>query len=57
MRAADYRSAHDVLHDLAGTTGGVLVWHAFEDMEGGEIYVNKIPSIKVTDLARRFILQ
>jgi UDP-N-acetylglucosamine 4,6-dehydratase (inverting) len=29
-----------------------LVWHAFEDMEGGEIYVKKIPSIKLTDLAR-----
>jgi len=29
-----------------------LVWHAFEDMEGGEIYVKKIPSMKVTDLAR-----
>ncbi|WP_315263877.1 UDP-N-acetylglucosamine 4,6-dehydratase (inverting) [Pseudomonas fragi] len=29
-----------------------LVWHAFEDMEGGEIYVQKIPSMKVTDLAR-----
>ncbi|OUS07652.1 UDP-N-acetylglucosamine 4,6-dehydratase (inverting) [Rhodobacterales bacterium 52_120_T64] len=29
-----------------------LVWHAFEDMEGGEIYVKKIPSMKVTNLAR-----
>lgn len=28
-----------------------LVWGAFEDMEGGEIYVKKIPSMKVTDLA------
>jgi len=28
-----------------------LVWTAFEDMEGGEIYVKKIPSIKVTDIA------
>lgn len=28
-----------------------LVWHAFEDMEGGEIYVKKIPSMKVTDIA------
>ena len=28
-----------------------LVWHAIEDMEGGEIYVRKIPSIKVTDIA------
>lgn len=29
-----------------------LVWHAFDDMEGGEIYVKKIPSMKVTELAR-----
>jgi UDP-N-acetylglucosamine 4,6-dehydratase (inverting) len=29
-----------------------LVWHTFEDMVGGEIYVKKIPSMKVTDLAR-----
>ncbi len=29
-----------------------LVWHAFDDMIGGEIYVKKIPSIKVTDIAR-----
>lgn len=28
-----------------------LVWHAFEDMLGGEIYVKKIPSMKVTDIA------
>jgi len=28
-----------------------LVWHAFEDMVGGEIYVKKIPSIKMTDVA------
>jgi UDP-N-acetylglucosamine 4,6-dehydratase len=32
--------------------GVKLVWHAFEDMEGGEIYVKKIPSMKLTDLAR-----
>jgi UDP-N-acetylglucosamine 4,6-dehydratase len=32
--------------------GVELVWHAFEDMVGGEIYVKKIPSMKVTDLAR-----
>jgi len=31
--------------------GVKLVWHAFEDMEGGEIYVKKIPSMKVTDIA------
>ena len=29
-----------------------LVWHAFDDMVGGEIYVKKIPSMKVTELAR-----
>jgi UDP-N-acetylglucosamine 4,6-dehydratase (inverting) len=28
-----------------------LVWHAFNDMIGGEIYVKKIPSMKVTDVA------
>ena len=28
-----------------------LVWKAFDDMCGGEIYVKKIPSMKVTDLA------
>jgi UDP-N-acetylglucosamine 4,6-dehydratase len=28
-----------------------LVWHAFEDMVGGEIYVKKIPSMKVVDIA------
>jgi len=32
--------------------GVELVWHALEDMEGGEIYVKKIPSMKVSDLAR-----
>lgn len=32
--------------------GVELVWHAFEDMVGGEIYVKKIPSMKVMDLAR-----
>lgn len=32
--------------------GVELVWKAFEDMEGGEVYVKKIPSMKVTDLAR-----
>jgi|TARA_B110000444_G_C18791431_1_gene572641 UDP-N-acetylglucosamine 4,6-dehydratase/5-epimerase len=29
-----------------------LALHAFQDMIGGEIYVKKIPSIKVTDVAR-----
>ena len=28
-----------------------LVWHAFEDMQGGEIYVKKIPSMKIIDIA------
>ena len=28
-----------------------MVWQAFEDMIGGEIYVRKIPSMKVTNLA------
>lgn len=32
--------------------GVELVWHAFDDMIGGEIYVKKIPSMKVTDIAR-----
>ena len=31
--------------------GVELVWHAFDDMRGGEIYVKKIPSMKVTDIA------
>lgn len=32
--------------------GVELVWHAFQDMVGGELYVKKIPSMKVTDIAR-----
>ena len=31
--------------------GVELVWRAVEDMEGGEIYVKKIPSMRVTDIA------
>lgn len=31
--------------------GVELVWHAFDDMVGGEIYVKKIPSMNVTDVA------
>ena len=31
--------------------GVELVWEAFEDMYGGEIYVKKIPSMKVTEIA------
>ena len=29
-----------------------LVWKAFDDMVGGEIYVKKIPSMKITDIAK-----
>ena len=29
-----------------------LVWHVFKDMVGGEIYVKKIPSMKVTHIAQ-----
>ncbi len=32
--------------------GVELVWHAFEDMVGGEIYVKKIPSMRVTELGK-----
>ena len=32
--------------------GVELVWHVFDDMVGGEIYVKKIPSMKVTDIAK-----
>lgn len=32
--------------------GVELVWHGFEDMKGGEIYVKKIPSIGILDIAR-----
>ena len=32
--------------------GVELVWHAFDDMVGGEIYVKKIPSMKMVDVAR-----
>jgi len=31
--------------------GVKLIWHAFDDMKGGEIYVKKIPSMKITDVA------
>lgn len=31
--------------------GVELVWHAFEDMVGGEIYVKKIPSMNICDIA------
>lgn len=29
-----------------------LVWHGFNDMEGGEIYVKKIPSMGILDIAK-----
>lgn len=29
-----------------------LVWRAFDDMEGGEVYVKKIPSMNICDIAR-----
>jgi UDP-N-acetylglucosamine 4,6-dehydratase len=29
-----------------------LVWHAFEDAVGGEIYVKKIPSMNITELGK-----
>ncbi|MDA9282306.1 UDP-N-acetylglucosamine 4,6-dehydratase (inverting) [Pseudomonadales bacterium] len=29
-----------------------LVWHAFDDAVGGEIYVKKIPSMKITELGK-----
>jgi UDP-N-acetylglucosamine 4,6-dehydratase (inverting) len=32
--------------------GVELVWHAFQDSVGGEIYVKKIPSMKVVDIAK-----
>ncbi|MCU0800964.1 MAG: UDP-N-acetylglucosamine 4,6-dehydratase (inverting) [Rhodobacteraceae bacterium] len=31
--------------------GVKLVWHALEDMYGGEIYVKRIPSMKITEIA------
>ena len=32
--------------------GVKLVWHAFDDMYGGDIYVKKIPSMVITDIAK-----
>jgi len=32
--------------------GVELVWHAFDDMEGGEIYVKKISSMNIMDIAK-----
>jgi UDP-N-acetylglucosamine 4,6-dehydratase (inverting) len=31
--------------------GVELVWHAIDDMQGGEIYVKKIPSMNIVDIA------
>ena len=35
--------------------GVELVWHAFEDMVGGEIYVKKIPSMNILDIAKAVV--
>jgi len=35
--------------------GVELVWHAFDDMQGGEIYVKKIPSMGITDIAKALV--
>ncbi len=32
--------------------GVELVWHAIDDMSGGEIYVKKIPSMNIVDIAK-----
>jgi UDP-N-acetylglucosamine 4,6-dehydratase len=32
-----------------------LVWHALDDMVGGEIYVRRIPSMKLVDIARAVV--
>lgn len=32
--------------------GVELVWHAFDDMVGGEVYVKKIPSMNIMDIAK-----
>ena len=32
-----------------------LVWQAFEDLAGGEIYVRKTPSMKVIDLTQAIL--
>ena len=29
-----------------------VIWNAFKDMQGGEIFVKKLPSIRVTDIAK-----
>ena len=37
--------------------GVELVWDVFEDMIGGEIYVKKIPSMKIIDIAKTILPQ
>ena len=37
--------------------GVKLVWDAFNDMEGGEIYVKKIPSMNIMDIAKAVSLK
>ncbi len=32
--------------------GVELVWHAFSEMVGGEIYIKKIPSMNIMDIAK-----
>ena len=44
------RANHGVTRALE--QGVELVWHAFEDMVGGEIYVKKIPSMNIVDIAK-----
>ena len=43
----------DMTRFMISLEAGVsLVWHAFNDMVGGEIYVKKIPSMRVVDIAK-----
>lgn len=35
--------------------GVELVWHAFKDMVGGEIYVKKIPSMNILEIAKAVV--
>ena len=32
-----------------------LVWHAFDNMQGGEIYIRKIPSMTILDIAKAVV--
>src|SRR5690606_17703173 len=49
LRTTDGRMARFIISVGEGVE---LVWHALEDMVGGDIYVKKIPYMKLTDLAR-----